>query len=494
LSPLRALALAAALLAPARAQVGSPGRPLAANGARLTAVFPVEPNLAYARAADLAGALGLRLAEAPGYATLSQGGRVLSFRVADEPGAARFTPRAVQVNGRTVSGPAAVWSGGRLLLPVRAVAEGVGASFSDDGRRVRVYLEPARLLPPVRSDRSAAAERAVLELSRDANVSDRREGDLAVIEVENATGDEAVYETAEEFRYLKRIEIRAGKGKLVARIPLPDGSGYRVFASPAATRTPARLVVDVGPAYRREPPALEARKPTVVLDPGHGGADPGVKGGGLVEKDLALSVARRVGAVLASRGVAVRYTRTGDSNPSLAARRERSLESDAFVSLHASNLPGSSAAGLGVYASSGTAGAPATVSAGRAALPGADERRAKLLGAFLAPADASLRLADAISGRVIGQPGGKARVFTVASAPVLSEAPKAAVLVELGYLSSPEDVARLRDPARRDRLAEAIAGGLLEHLAPLLPAPKGTASGAATGTATGAPARPRGRP
>ena len=89
----------------------------------------------------------------------------------------------------------------------------------------------------------------------------------------------------------------------------------------------------------------------VVLDPGHGGNEPGAVGpGGLVEKDVNLAVAEDVKAQLESQGAVVVLTRTGDQNTTIKTRAEiaTALHPQVFLSIHhnaetdgASDVPGS---------------------------------------------------------------------------------------------------------------------------------------------------------
>ncbi len=83
--------------------------------------------------------------------------------------------------------------------------------------------------------------------------------------------------------------------------------------------------------------ARSAGAPVIVLDPGHGGTEPGaVSPGGLVEKDVNLAVARETKAALEAAGVTALMTRTGDYDVALPTRSEiaRSVNPKAFVSIH----------------------------------------------------------------------------------------------------------------------------------------------------------------
>lgn len=130
-----------------------------------------------------------------------------------------------------------------------------------------------------------------------------------------------------------------------------DAPGVRRYVA-FATKDPFRVIVDLGgalPRARDTQPAVAAARPVaptpmprrrhkVVLDPGHGGKDPGAVGvGGVAEKDVTLAIARRLQKRLSAAGFDVVLTRTGDVFLPLSARTARAnLErADLFVSIHA---------------------------------------------------------------------------------------------------------------------------------------------------------------
>jgi len=80
---------------------------------------------------------------------------------------------------------------------------------------------------------------------------------------------------------------------------------------------------------------------TVVVDPGHGGEDPGTHGGGLIEKDINLDVAKRVATYLQAHGVKVVMTRTRDVTVSLPDRTDLAnrLNPDLYLSIHSNWMP-----------------------------------------------------------------------------------------------------------------------------------------------------------
>ena len=99
-------------------------------------------------------------------------------------------------------------------------------------------------------------------------------------------------------------------------------------------------------------------RPIVVLDPGHGGRDPGATGGASAEKDLTLAFARELRDTLAERGrVRVAMTRDDDRYLTLDQRAEiaRKLGASAYLSLHIDSAPNPLARGATVYSLSDVA-------------------------------------------------------------------------------------------------------------------------------------------
>lgn len=219
------------------------------------------------------------------------------------------------------------------------------------------------------------------------------------------------------------------------------------------------------------PPAPRGEGPlTVVLDPGHGGIDPGAESGDIVEAALMLAFARELEAALMGAGFRVALTRTEDVFVPLDTRmtRARAARADVFLSLHADALAEGRATGATVYTLSETASDEAA-----AALAERHDRADLLAGVDLSGQDdviagvlmeiarldtqpRSEALADAIVEGLAQSVGGLhkrprlAAGFSVLRAPDIPS-----VLIELGFLSSEADRDRLTSPEWR---ARAIAG------------------------------------
>ena len=216
----------------------------------------------------------------------------------------------------------------------------------------------------------------------------------------------------------------------------------------------------------------------VVIDPGHGGVDPGAVRDSTNEKTLMLGIALALRDVLRrSGGVEVILTRDRDEFVSLTGRvaLAHQVGADAFISLHADALSEGQARGATIYTLSEEASDAA--SAQLAAqhdrsdiiagvdLSGTDDQVAAVL-MDLARVETMPRT-DMLAGALMdsmGRAGGplNKRPHRKAAFSVLKSADIPSVLVEVGFLSDPRDLANLRDPVWRAVMVEALAEGILQ--------------------------------
>jgi N-acetylmuramoyl-L-alanine amidase len=221
----------------------------------------------------------------------------------------------------------------------------------------------------------------------------------------------------------------------------------------------------------------------VVIDPGHGGLDPGTSGvNGLQEKDLVLAEGLRLAAVLKARGYDVRMTRSDDTFVPLRQRVAiaRADKADLMISLHADSNPDSDVTGLSIYTlSDGRSDREAAALAKRenqsdiiagVDLSGDNSPVAPIL-IDLAQRDTinkSSRFATTALTRLKGTTDILARrPHRAASLAVLVAPDVPAVLIELGYLSNKGDAAQMNTSAWRSRVARAIADAVDQYFAPL---------------------------
>ncbi|MEM8809759.1 MAG: DUF3747 domain-containing protein [Cyanobacteria bacterium P01_G01_bin.38] len=172
----------------------------------------------------------------------------------------------------------------------------------------------------------------------------------------------------------------------------------------------------------------------VMIDPGHGGRDPGAVGiGGLQEKELNLWISQRVQQRLTDQGIQARMTRSDDRELDLQPRVDIAERANAtiFVSIHANaiSLSRPDVNGLETYYYSSGIG-----------------------------------LARTIHNRVLGQTDLRDRGVRRARFYVLRNTSMPAVLVETGFVTGREDVARFRNLSERQQIADAIADGVVDYL------------------------------
>jgi N-acetylmuramoyl-L-alanine amidase len=271
-----------------------------------------------------------------------------------------------------------------------------------------------------------------------------------------------------------QAEMRTADGtaRLVLRLnPAPQAA----FAARAALPEPA----DWLPPQAASLPAPERRGDgalVVVLDPGHGGIDPGAERAGLSEADLMLTVARELkDALLRDGGITVVLTRSEDVFVPLETRISiaRAAGASLFLSLHADVLPEGEAAGATIYTLSDDASdAAAATLAERhdrddllsgVDLTGQDDLVAEVLMdmARTETLPRTALLADTLRAAIEAEGLRMHRIpLQQASFSVLKSPEIPSVLIELGFMSSAGDLGRLRDPDWRARMVRAIAQGI----------------------------------
>jgi N-acetylmuramoyl-L-alanine amidase len=284
----------------------------------------------------------------------------------------------------------------------------------------------------------------------------------------------------------------------VRKVGSTPKAAVNLFPNAEAEKNKLAIVV---PPPTKEDLQLRARVPKmrIVVDAGHGGWDLGTVGRrGLLEKDLVLEIAQRLGKLLESRlGMEVIYTRQDDNYIPLDERAgmANQAQADLFVSVHAnySDLP--SARGVETYYTNffsapgskeeGSKGAgPKDVAAKNigANNVGPSNNDPRLSGAkpavtpTLSPADLherieqSRRLAASVQRSLYGtlsvqNPGLRDRGIKEAGFVVLTESAMPGILAEVSFVSSPTDEQKLRSDGYREQIAEALYKGIARYAA-----------------------------
>jgi N-acetylmuramoyl-L-alanine amidase len=282
------------------------------------------------------------------------------------------------------------------------------------------------------------------------------------------------------------LETRGNSNYSVSLEPNPYRLVVQVRKLGADTKAAVNLFPGAGaekklaivvPPPTREDLQLRARVPKmrIVVDAGHGGWDLGTVGRqGLLEKDLVLEIAQRLGKLLESRlGAEVILTRIDDNYIPLDERAgiANQAQADLFISVHAnySDLP--SARGVETYYTNFFAAPNAKD------LETRDPEHAKSAGAATLSAaelhdkiEQSRRLAASVQRSLYGtlsvqNPGLRDRGVKEASYVVLTETAMPGILAEVSFVSSPADEQKLRSDGYREQIAEALYKGIARYAA-----------------------------
>ncbi len=210
------------------------------------------------------------------------------------------------------------------------------------------------------------------------------------------------------------------------------------------------------PGTSTQGPARHEPFSVVVLDPGHGGQDSGAKVGSMLEKDLTLDVAQRVDRLLQSEGLATVMTRVGDGYVSLAERAALTnrVPECVLVSIHFNedNKPVSS--GIETYF------AERQIQPGMPIiswLPFLQRTTAQ------GPDPESQSLAGFIQEALVARTQAVNRGTKTQQFFVIANVRHPAVLVEGGFLTNKEDIAKLASADYREQIAAAIGEGVLRY-------------------------------
>ncbi|EPF1792317.1 N-acetylmuramoyl-L-alanine amidase [Listeria monocytogenes] len=216
-----------------------------------------------------------------------------------------------------------------------------------------------------------------------------------------------------------------------------QGDWYKIRTTSGEEGYVANWVVDVSDKGQTSSPRSKTTKlseATIVIDPGHGGNDPGAKGAnGTIEKEMTLKTAKQLKQKLESRGAKVILTRNSDKYVSLKGRTNIAAENnaDVFISIHFDSLEDTS---------KGVSGQTTYY------YDNSDKSLAEsintTLGKDLPTSNRGARVGDYYVVRENSQP---------------------AVLLELGYLSSAKDERNINSASYRSQIADSVTDGLSNY-------------------------------
>ncbi|GGP30797.1 N-acetylmuramoyl-L-alanine amidase family protein [Deinococcus wulumuqiensis] len=346
----------------------------------------------------------------------------------------------VQLDTERVKARTATWVNGVVHFPLDTLARGLGAEY-----RPGNFKLAAPQLQSVSSRAGSASDRLVLDLNRDVTAKVELRGAQVRIILKNTTGKAQRYTTRGAF--IPSAEVKQQASDLIVSFTLPQNSGYRVY--PVVRSGGTRIVADAGPGIPQDFPAVLERvgKPLIVLDPTR------VQDMG---RDVTLEVARRSAELLSKAGWQVRMTR--DQGTALGQNQKLQLarQSDVYLALDMGRFTQTSRGGVTVYEGSGSSPSKLinAVRGGQAA---------PYSPLVISDTGGSRRLSELLRGE-LRSGGVTAEQDTLRRMLTLSEAPQAALLLELGWTGSAQDRANLATEARLQALSVAVARSVANYL------------------------------
>jgi len=279
-----------------------------------------------------------------------------------------------------------------------------------------------------------------------------------------------------------------GRVRVHVRLKAPVEVSVRRFSDPERLVVDLALKKETPPAEKPAPSPSQTRapkppRPVVLLDPGHGGVDPGMVGY-VVEKEAVLDVALRLKRLLEREGVEVRLTRDKDVHLSPDKREDLSRRAamadssqvNLFISIHVNATPTHTGRGVEAFYFGRTQDARVLAQVirengggelGQRLTQEARSVAERILTDIVAQANQrySQRLAETLGRHLAQATGSPYRGAFPGDLFVLRYAKVPAVLVEIGFGDHPVEGRQLADPAYREKVAQGLLAGILTFLA-----------------------------
>ncbi len=361
------------------------------------------------------------------------------------------------------------FSNGAILLPIEFLSEildGVLKAKIDWDSKTRILkVSGGRLnVRGVRHFSHHGSTRIVIDLLRPLNYKARKElPDQVIIDVYGGECNPGELSQEINDSRIKNIQFFQLPNATQIVIRLIQDLPYKAFT----LKNPHRIVLDINPPQKR----LGYKITTIVIDPGHGGKDPGAIGrGGTREKDIVLAIAKELKRLLSERlGIRVVLTRTGDYFVPLRERtaRANNERADLFVSIHANAALGRARGGgfeTYFHSLALTKEAKAVARRENAVIRlEKGSRRAMSQAEFILWDMAhnvfmheSNELAILVQEEMDKKSRLRNRGVRQAHFYVLSGADMPSILVEVAFISNPKEENMLRNPNFQKRMAEGI--------------------------------------
>lgn len=350
----------------------------------------------------------------------------------------------------------------RTMVPLRFVSENLGADVTWDQSSFTAQLtmqepeepqeppvpesEPAKyLVHDIQADSNAQTVLISTDGTPEYRVLDL--GDRLAVDLLDASLDDGLHgtivldnELISAVRYAEHGDDLYKGSDHVVRVVLDLQPGITYEKNVSVEATSKGILLTTFREDREEEVfiptiPINPQTSTIVIDPGHGGDRPGARYEDIEEKDINLSVSKKLSQILQSQGYHVVMTRTSDIDVGLYERADiaNAVNADLFVSIH-SNAAENSPDYQGIYTY------------------------------YHPSSNRGARLASTIQKPLTALTGGIDRGIRSADFVVIRETNMCAVLVEMGFMSNHEELSRLIDESYQDKLAAGIADGIVSYL------------------------------
>jgi N-acetylmuramoyl-L-alanine amidase len=368
----------------------------------------------------------------------------------------------------------------RIVFDLEAPADVVSSQLVNPNR-LMIEVRPKNVAPPnISIARSVAGSAPVVPVAAEKKVVAESKPEIpAPAKLDRAADSGSVV-------YAPRLEPRRSDPSPLPTRELTDDVNIAASSKAISNSKGKHILDDVAAAQsdssgdRSLVRVFGLKLGKVVIDAGHGGHDTGTIGPhGLMEKDLALDVALRLGKLITSRlGAEVVYTRSDDvfiplEERTRIANREKA---DLFISIHANSSPEASASGVETYYFNFTSDRSsldlATRENATAASSISDLGDLLHKAVLMAKADESREFAQKVQASLwpaSNKMDTHSRDRGVRQAPfvVLIGATMPSILAEIGFVSNPRDEKLLRRRDERERIAEALYKGIAQYASSL---------------------------
>jgi N-acetylmuramoyl-L-alanine amidase len=482
--PTPLLAAAALLLALAARAASHDPIVLILDGQRREVVPVVRGTAELIALEQVTGAFGLQGRASSGAGTLtlsSKGHEVILY--------AKKSLASLDGDLKLLSAPV-VWEDGRWLVPVDAIPRLIGPLLglpAEYRAATRVLVVGPVSVPRVTVSTFVSGEmvRVVLEASEKVTFRAQQEAGRVSVAIPRELVDVAFQQERLTGGIVDLVQFTGGRensvvitlGRRFQQLKAfeqerPTRLVLEFQAAPLPTRAPAATPA---PASGRGGAVPPSAPPVLVLDPGHGGPDQGAKGpGGATEKDVTLAIARKLRTVAVNNlGYQVFLTRDRDQELSLDERAAiaNNYKADLFVSIHTNASRAARANGSEVYflsyQASDDASRQVAVAEGEAPVSqsaaGSDLQMILWDMAQAAHLEESSALASRIQEELAVVTASEGRGVKQAPFRVLVGAAMPAALVEVAFISNPEEEQQLVADAFQNKVAAALARGIARY-------------------------------